>query len=127
MKRLVDSIRLPFLALALVAGSVVAASPAHADDEGKEGRVIQIRINTPGSDAHPSYHGAITIKVVGSSALVEYRWGGSTCPKQTLSDREIDVLVNAFVQRSRTRLIPVYTMGEGSGTRCLVGFTLAAG
>lgn len=127
MKRLVDSIRLPFLALALAAGGLAAPRPAHADEEGKEGRVIQLRINTPGSDAHPSYHGAITIKVVGSSTLVEYRWGGSTCPKQTLSDREIDVLVNAFVQRSRTRLIPMYTMGEGSGTRCLVGFTLSAG
>ena len=127
MMRLVDSIRLPFFALALAVAGLAAPRPAHADEEGKEGRVIALRINTPGSDAHPSYHGAITIKVVGTSTLVEYRWGGSTCPKQTLSDREIDVLLSAFVQRSRTKLMPMYTMGEGSGTRCLVGFTLSAG
>lgn len=127
MQRLVDSIRLPLLALALAFAGSLAPRTAHADEEGKEGRVISLRINTPGSDAHPSFHGAITIKLVGTNTLVEYRWGGSTCPKQTLSEREIDVLVHAFVQRNRTRLIPMYTMGEGSGTRCLVGFTLSAG
>lgn len=125
MKRLFDSVRLPSLALCLAIAGL--PSPAHADEEGKEGRVVQLRINTPGSDEHPSYHGAITIKVVGSSTLVEYRWGGSSCPKQTLSDPQIVILAEAFVQRNRTKLIPVYTMGEGTGTRCLMAFTLAAG
>jgi hypothetical protein len=125
MKRLIDSIRLSPLALALALASL--PRPAHADEEGKEGRVVQLRINTPGSDAHPSFHGAITIKLVGSSSLVEYRWGGSSCPKQTLGDPQLRILVEAFVQRSRTKLIPTYTMGEGTGTRCLMGFTLTAG
>lgn len=125
MKRLLDSVRLPSLALCLAIAGL--PSPAHADEEGKEGRVVQLRINTPGSDDHPSYHGSITIKVVGSSSLVEYRWGGSSCPKQTLSDVQIGILMEAFVQRSRTKLSPVYTMGEGTGTRCLMAFTLAAG
>lgn len=126
MQRLFDSIRLPSIALALVA-SLAAPLPAHAEEQGKAGRVMELRINTPGSDAHPSFHGAIVLKVVGTSTLVEYRWGGSSCPKQTLSDPLIDVLAQAFVQRTRTKLIPTYTMEEGSGTRCLVGFTLAAG
>jgi hypothetical protein len=125
MKRLLDSVRLPSLALCLAIAGL--PSPAHADEEGKAGRVVQLRINTPGSDVHPSYHGAITIKVVGSSTLVEYRWGGSSCPKQSLSDPQIEILTEAFVQRTRTKLTPVYTMGEGTGTRCLMGFTLVAG
>jgi hypothetical protein len=126
MKRLFDSVRLPSIALALVA-SLAAPRPAHAEEAGKAGRVVGLRINTPGSDAHPSYHGAITLKLVGTSTLVEYRWGGSSCPKQTLGDPYIEVLAHAFVQRNRTKLVPVYTMEEGSGTRCLVGFTLEAG
>jgi len=126
MKRLLDSVRLPSIALALVA-SLLAPSPAHAEEAGKAGRVVAVRINTPGSDAHPSYHGSITIKLVGSSTLVEYRWGGSSCPKQSLGDAQIDVLVEAFVQRNRTKLVPVYSIEEGAGTRCLVGFTLEAG
>jgi hypothetical protein len=126
MKRFLDSVRLPSIALALVA-SLAAPRPAHAEEEGKAGRVVELRINTPGSEAHPSFHGSITIKLTGSSSLVEYRWGGSSCPKQSLSETQIDVLVHAFVQRNRTKLVPVYTMEEGSGTRCLVGFTLQAG
>jgi len=126
MQRLFDSVRLPSIALALVA-SLAAPLPAHADEEGKAGRVTELRINTPGSDAHPSFHGSIILKLVGSSTLVEYRWGGSSCPRQTLSDPQIQVLAHAFVQRTRTKLVPMYTMEEGSGTRCLVGFTLAAG
>ena len=127
MKRLAHSLRTVSLALVLAVAGLAAPRPALADEAGKEGRVVQLRINTPASAEHPSYHGSITIKIIGSSSLVEYRWGGSTCPKQTLSDPQIDVLLAAFVQRSRTKLIPVYTMGEGTGTRCLMGFTLAAG
>jgi hypothetical protein len=127
MKRLVDSARFLATGSALVLASLGAPSPAHADEEGKPGRITQLRINTPSSEAHPSYQGSITLKLVGSSTLVEYRWGGSTCPAQKLTDPQIDVLVTAFVQRNRTKLTPMYTMGEGDGTRCLVGFELVAG
>jgi hypothetical protein len=129
MKRIVDSIRRPSTALCLALVGLVTPRPAHADEPGKSGRVVEVRINNPSSDAHPSYHGAITLKLVGSSSLVEYRWGGSSCPGQTLTEAQIDVLVTAFVERSRTKLTPMYTMGEGTGTatRCLVGFTLVAG
>lgn len=113
--------------LACALAGVVAAGPARADDEGKSGRVTQLRINTPGSVEHPLYHGSITVKLLGSSTLVEYRWGGSSCPKVKLTDHQLDVLLTAFVQRSRTRVIPQYSMGEGTGTRCLVGFELIAG
>lgn len=127
MKRLVDSARFLSTGLALVLASLVAPSPAHADETGKQGRLTQLRINTPSSEKHPSYHGSITLKQSGSSTLVEYRWGGSSCPAQKLTDPQIDVLVTAFVQRNRTKLTPMYTMGEGNGTRCLVSFELVAG
>lgn len=127
MKRIANSARFLSTGLALVLASVVAPSPAHADEAGKQGRVIQLRINTPGSDAHPSFHGSVTLKLVGSSTMVEYRWGGSSCPGQKLSDAQVEVLLHAFVQRNRTKLAPTYTMGEGDGTRCLVGFELVAG
>lgn len=127
MKRLVDSARFLSTGLALVLVSLGAPNPAHADEAGKPGRLTQLRINTPSSDRHPSYHGSITLKLVGSNTLVEYRWGGSSCPAQKLTELQLDVLVTAFVQRSRTKLTPMYTMGEGDGTRCLVAFELVAG
>lgn len=127
MKRLALSVRTSSLALVLAAAGLVAPRPALADEAGKAGRVVELRINTPGSAEHPSYHGAITVKLVGSNTLVEYRWGGSSCPKQTLNEHQLGVLLTAFVQRSRTKLVPTYTMGEGTGTRCLMGFTLVAG
>jgi hypothetical protein len=127
MPRFVDSVRLLATGSALCLASLIAPQPAHADEEGKSGRIIELRVNTPSSDDHPSFHGSITLKLVGTSTLVEYRWGGSSCPAQKLSDPQIDVLMTAFVQRNRTKLTPKYTMGEGDGTRCLVGFTLVAG
>lgn len=113
------------LACALVA--VGAAGPAHADEEGKSGRITQLRINTQASDQHPLFHGSIILKLTGSNTLVEYRWGGSSCPGVKLGEHQIDLLTTAFVQRNRTRVIPRYSMGEGTGTRCLVGFELVAG
>ncbi len=126
MKRLVESARFLSTGLALLLATVVAPSPAHADQSGHQGRVMQLRINTPGSVAHSSFHGSVTLKLEASNTLVEYRWGGSSCPAQKLSDPQLDVLVTAFVQRNDTKLTPTYTMGEGNGTRCLVGFELVA-
>lgn len=117
---------LPSLAACALAG-VVAAGPAHADEAGKTGRITQMLVNTPGSDQHPLYHGSITVKLLGSNTAVEYRWGGSTCPKVKLTEQQLDLLMTAFVQRNRTRIAPKYAMGEGMGTRCLVGFELVAG
>jgi hypothetical protein len=126
MKRLKHPARLPSLALAVALVGVAGPRPARADEEGKDGRIVGLRLNSSSSAAHPSYHGSVTLKLVGSTTLVEYRWGGSSCPAQTLGDREIDVLVTAFVQRNRTKVTPTYIMGE-AGTRCLVSFSLAAG
>ncbi|MCA9711562.1 MAG: hypothetical protein KDK70_37350 [Myxococcales bacterium] len=114
------------VSLALALGLLALPHPARADTEGKRGRIMRLRINTPSSDDHPSYLGSITVKL-GSGELVEYRWGGSSCPSQKLTDPQIELLRTAFVERNRTRLLPLYTMGEGAGTRCLVGFELIAG
>lgn len=113
--------------LACALASVVVPGSAHADEEGKTGRIVQLRINTPGSDQHPLFHGSITLDLVGSTSVVEYRWGGSSCPVVKLTEHQIALLSTAFVQRNRTKLLPRYTMGEGQGTRCLVGFELVAG
>lgn len=126
MTRTSHPARLLSTALVFALTSLAAPTPAHADQEGEAGRVIQLRLNNPSSVAHPSYHGSITLKV-NKSTLVEYRWGGSSCPAQMLSAQQIDMLAMAFVERSETKLTPMYTMGEGTGTRCMVGFTLVAG
>ncbi len=113
-------------ALAFAFASIALPQTAAADEEGGAGRVNRIRINTPSSDEHPSFHGALVLKQPGGDQ-VEYRWGGSSCPGQKLTDVQVDVLVSAFVERNRTMVTPRYTMGEGAGTRCLVGFELVAG
>ena len=110
-----------------VVGGLALPQTATADDEGVSGRVTRLRINTPGSEQHPSFLGAITIKQPSSGDMYEYRWGGSSCPGQKLTEAQIDVLLTAFVQRNRTLVTPRYTMGEGVSTRCLVAFELAAG
>lgn len=127
MKRTSLPARLLSTALAFALAGLAAPSPARADEEGKEGRIVQLRVNNPGSDAYPLYHGAIVIELVGSTTQVEYRWGGSSCPAQMLSDAQLDVLVTAFVQRKKTKVAPIFTMGESTGNRCLVGFSLVAG
>lgn len=112
---------LPSVLACLLTG-VVAAGPAHADEEGISGRIVQLRINTPGSDQHPLFHGSITLDVVGTGSQIEYRWGGSSCPGVKLTDHQIDLLMTAFVQRTHVQVIPKYT--KGTGARCLVGFVL---
>jgi len=115
---------LPWLAAALTC--LALPSSARADETGKSGRVSQLRINTPGSVEHASYHGSITIKRPTTGQLIEYRWGGSTCPAHKLTDTQLDILVMAFAQRDRTMLSPHYITGEGAGNRCLVGFEIVA-
>jgi len=110
------------LALALA----TAPRPALADEEGKVGRIDRLRINTLGSTDHASFQGAVTLTLIGSKDQVEYRWGGSSCPGQKLNEFQIQLLMTAMAQRERTKVAPRYSMGEG-GTRCLVGFELAAG
>lgn len=118
---------LPRLAVApLILAMLGIASPAHADDEGKIGRVHQLRINTIGSEDHSQYQGSVTLKLVPSTDLQEYRWGGSSCPGQKLNDLQIQLLMTAMVQSSKTKVSPRYTMGDRR-TRCLVGFELIAG
>lgn len=115
---------LPAVALALVS---TIATPANAsEEEGKIGRVQKLRINAASSVDHSSFHGSVTLRVSGKS--VEYRWGGSSCPGQKLSDAQVSILVSAFNERNRTRVLPRYTIGEdeGPGVRCLVGFELSA-
>ncbi len=107
----------------LVASTVSGPVSAYADTEGRSGRVNRLRINTQGSEEHASYQGAIILRVVGSGELVEYRWGGSSCPGQKLNEHQQQLLATALIERSRIKVKPMFTMGEG-GTRCLVGFEL---
>ena len=67
--------------LVLVGSVATAASDPVIDQKaGSLGRVIGIRIVTPGSRDHASYHGFVRTKPpLGDPET--YYWGGSSCPK----------------------------------------------
>lgn len=118
---------LRLVAFGLLAAITLPASSSHAADlEGKAGKIVRLTINAVGSHKYASFHGAITLKR--SGANVVYKWGGSTCPAQTFTDAQVDLIAGAFHNRHKTLFAPKYAQGEGSGgTRCLVAFELVSG
>ena len=109
----------------LTALMLPAASSYAADHGGKPGKVVRLTINAVGSHKYASFHGAITLRRSGSNIV--YKWGGSTCPAQTFTDAQVDLIASAFHNRHKTLFAPKYAQGEGaSDTRCLVAFELVA-
>ncbi|MBL4686525.1 MAG: hypothetical protein JKY37_18160 [Nannocystaceae bacterium] len=108
-------------AAALAVG--LSAAPSQADEGGTRGRIVKLQINTPGSEHHASFHGAITLRQ-GNGALRRYHWGGSACPGQKLSDSQIAMLAQAHFNRGRTWLAPFFVASEGGDKNCLVAFEL---
>jgi hypothetical protein len=115
-------ISLPLLAVLSV---VTLASPAGADETGKAGRISMVRVNTPGSAEHASYHGSVRVKM-NNGKTEDYLWGGSTCPAQKLGEAQIDLLLSGLTDRHRMQLVPYFVPGEAS-KKCLVAFELTAG
>jgi hypothetical protein len=109
------------VAAAALTTLVLAPRPAWADQTGATVRVVNLTINTQGSDKYASFHGSVTVRAASSTET--YFWGGTTCPAQSLSDAQIALLLGALNNRSRTHVVPRYR-GDSSKSRCLVGFEL---
>ncbi|MCA9649887.1 MAG: hypothetical protein H6712_00420 [Myxococcales bacterium] len=112
--------------LVLVGSVATAASDPVIDQKaGSLGRVIGIRIVTPGSRDHASYHGFVRTKPpLGDPET--YYWGGSSCPAQKLTEAQVGVLVDALRDHQQLQVRPYYTLGEAAD-RCLMAFDLVAG
>ncbi len=115
----------PLVAAFALACAALVGGPAHADDVGAAGRLVQLTINGAGSDDFSTHHGSILVKHAGKGEL--YMWGGTACPASKLSDMQIAALESAFHNRNRTLVRPRYKPGDVQGTRCLVGFELNGG
>jgi hypothetical protein len=111
--------------LVLGLGAALLPSPARADESGTQGRIVRLAINNQGGDDFASVHGSISVRH--GSKVEVYRWGGTSCPAAKLSEAELQALGAAFHNRARTLIVPRFKSGEVAGTRCLVGFELAAG
>lgn len=109
------------LALPLAATFAATAAAASADKEGDVGRIVGLRINTPGSTANASEHGVITVRT-SKGKRETYAWGGSTCPGQKLTETEVQILAAAL--RGRTTVRPYFTDAKNGTQRCLVAFEL---
>ncbi len=120
MKRRTRPITLA-LALPLAATFAVDALADSGDQEGDVGRIVGLRVNTPGSSQHASEHGAITVRTT-KGKRETYAWGGSTCPGQKLTSAEVELLAAAL--RGRTSLKPFFTDAKSGTQRCLVAFEL---
>lgn len=108
---------------ALAATTLLPVQSAHADEDGKVGKIVSLTINTQGSDKYASFHGSLGVRTPDGRRDV-YFWGGSTCPAQKLDATEVSLLSNAL-QTSKSKIRPVYRTGEGArGARCLVAFEL---
>lgn len=111
------------LALALLAEPTASAAPEQKT--GSLGRVIGLRIITPGSREHAIHHGSVRTKPpLGDPET--YHWGGSTCPAHKLTEAQVGVLVDALRDHQQLQVRPYYMLGE-SADRCLVAFDLVAG
>lgn len=113
------------LALVALVGGVLLPSSALADESGAQGRVVRLAINNPGGDDFASVHGSISVRHTNKVAI--YAWGGTSCPAAKMNEAELQALGAAFHNRARTLIVPRFKSGEVLGTRCLVGFELAAG
>lgn len=125
---MVDPFRTKALALlgaiALMStGTSAAATPEQRP--GSLGRVIGLRIVTPGSREHASYHGFVRTQPPLGDAEA-YRWGGSSCPAQRLTEAQVGLLVDALRDNQLLQVRPYYMLGEAAD-RCLVAFDLVAG
>ncbi len=96
---------------------------ANADDTAARGRLVKLQINTPGSEHHASFHGAITVRQ-SSGSNKRYHWGGSTCPGQKLDASQVALLAQAHINRGRTFVKPYFVPSEGGDKDCLVAFEL---
>ena len=119
-------LRRPATWLATAAATLLLAGPASADEtKAARGRVVKLRINTPHSDDHASFHGSITLKQANGKTQ-QYLWGGSTCPGQLLDASHVQVLVSVHLARGKSWVEPVFTPSKGGDRRCLVAFELSA-
>jgi len=102
-------------------------APPKRDETGNVGQVIQLTVNTQGSDKYASFHGSIVVLPRGAAKPQVYYWGGSTCPAQTFSDPQVALLAQALDNRTATDLEPIYRPARGTEShRCLVAFSLIA-
>lgn len=109
-------------------GTTATASASVSKPEqrsGSLGRVIGLRIITPGSKEHASYHGFVRTKPPLGDAETYY-WGGSSCPANKLSETQVGVLVDALRDHQQLQVRPYYTFSEAAD-RCIVAFDLVAG
>jgi hypothetical protein len=79
----------------LVAAILALPSAAGADVVGTPGKLVGLRDVNAASDYFPLLHGSVWIDE-GKGTVTEYRWGGSVCPGQTLTEDEIASLSRAL-------------------------------
>ena len=103
--------------------SVLVAVPSTAlaaENVGTVGRISDLQVNMPSSDAYLTYHGRTFIK--NGNNVEEYRWGGAACGSRTLTEGAVMMLQRAL--DSGLRVQPRWQPGQGT-SRCMVGFTFA--
>lgn len=108
--------------LGLLAALVTIPSTALAatDEIGPAGRIVALEVNQQSSDTYLQYHGRVWIGK--GKAVVEYRWGGTSCGSRTLMPDGVQLLQTALANGLVVQ--PRYEDGQGT-TLCLVGFTFS--
>ncbi len=114
--------------LALAAGLTVSGL-AYADSAGDWGRVVSVRVNTPGSDDHNEQLGSLILAGERTHPrrpppTEEYLWGGTKCGNgRALSEAQIAQLQDAMTHRAHLRVQPFYKPGP-QGIKCIVAFDI---
>ena len=115
------------VSVSLLGALLFTPALASADSKGQSGRIIEVQINTAGSDDHAQYRGEVTVRSGKKNTATEttYKWGGSVCPGKDLTEHQVELLVHALTDRGRVSIVPRYKNGQG-GNKCLVAFSLAS-
>ena len=104
-----------------LAGVLLGALPAIADDVGEVGTLVGLQVNTTLADTYLQYHGRAFVKVA-DGTLDEYRWGGTSCNTKVLTENQVAAL-QRVLDNAKVRIQPLSLPGQGQ-IICLVGFTV---
>lgn len=107
------------LATLLALPALPSLAHASPDALGARGTIVELETIDPDADTYLQFHGRVVI--VAGTRSSEYRWGGTSCSNQTLSEHHVAMLQRAL--ESATAITPRYILGQGSN-KCLAGFTL---
>ncbi|MEM9488985.1 MAG: hypothetical protein AAGC55_07570 [Myxococcota bacterium] len=111
-----------FAALLSVVAIGLAFAPAHAETTATS-TITQVQVLEPSDKQYELYHGVLWLDY--DKSRFNYRWGGSHCAQQGLSDVNLSMIFDAFRAQHKVTIRYKNRLHEGTTYRCVTGFVIA--